>query len=71
MQAAVDKALAWSVQEYLKRETELADGFKKQGLEVYVPDLAAFRSHAQKVYLESDEAKSWAPGILDKILAVK
>ncbi len=71
LQAAVDKALAWSVQKHLKRETELADGFKKQGLEVYVPDLAAFRSHAQKVYLESDEAKSWAPGILDKILAVK
>jgi len=55
----------------LKREAELADGFKKQGLELYTPDIAAFRTHAQKVYLASDEAKSWAPGILDKILAVK
>jgi TRAP-type C4-dicarboxylate transport system substrate-binding protein len=70
-QAAVDKALAWSVQEHLKREAELAADFKKQGLEVYAPDIAAFRSHAQKVYLASDEAKSWAPGILDRILAVK
>src|SRR3989440_4274806 len=70
-QAAVDKALDWSVREHLKRETELADGFKKQGLDIYAPDIPAFRAHAQKVYLASDEAKAWAPGILDKILAVK
>jgi TRAP-type C4-dicarboxylate transport system substrate-binding protein len=70
-QAAVDKALAWSVQEHVKREAELADSFKKMGLDLYTPDLAAFRAHAQKVYLASDEAKSWAPGILDKIAAVK
>jgi TRAP-type C4-dicarboxylate transport system substrate-binding protein len=70
-QAAVDKALAWSVQEHVKREAELAAGFKTQGLDVYTPDLAAFRAHAQKVYLASDEAKAWAPGILDRILAVK
>jgi TRAP-type C4-dicarboxylate transport system substrate-binding protein len=68
-QAAVDKALGWSVKEHLKREAELVDGFKKQGLEVNTPDIAAFRAYAQKVYLASDEAKSWAPGILDKILA--
>jgi TRAP-type transport system periplasmic protein len=70
-QAAVDKALAWSVQEHLKREAELADGFKKQGLEVYTPDVNAFRGYAQKIYLASDEAKSWAPGVLDKIAAIK
>ncbi|MCL4762988.1 MAG: C4-dicarboxylate ABC transporter, partial [Burkholderiales bacterium] len=70
-QAAVDKALAWSVQEHLKREAELADGFKKQGLDLYTPDIAAFRAYAQKVYLASDEAKAWAPGILDRIAAVK
>jgi TRAP-type C4-dicarboxylate transport system substrate-binding protein len=70
-QAAVDKALAWSVEEHLKREAALAADFKKQGLEIYTPDINAFRAHAQKVYLASDEAKSWAPGILDKIQAVK
>jgi TRAP-type transport system periplasmic protein len=59
------------VAEHLKREAELADSFKKQGLEVYTPDITAFRANAQKVYLASDEAKSWAPGILDKIAAVK
>ena len=71
LQAAVDKALAWSVGEHLKREAELAADFKSKGLEIYAPDIAAFRANAQKVYLASDEAKAWAPGILDKILAVK
>ena len=70
-QAAVDKALAWSTKEHLKREAELVEEFKKQGLEVYAPDVNAFRAYAQKVYLASDEAKSWTPGILDKIAAVK
>ncbi len=70
-QAAVDKALAWSTSEHLKKEAELADGFKKQGLDVYTPDVNAFRTYAQKIYLASDEAKSWQPGMLDKIAAVK
>jgi TRAP-type C4-dicarboxylate transport system substrate-binding protein len=70
-QAAVDKAIAWSAAEHLKREAELADGFKRQGLEVYAPDVGAFRAHAQKVYLASDEAKAWPKGMLDKINAMK
>jgi TRAP-type C4-dicarboxylate transport system substrate-binding protein len=70
-QAAVDKALAWSVSEHLKREAELADSFKKMGLDIYTPDINAFRTYAQKVYLASDEAKAWTPGILDRIAAVK
>jgi len=70
-QAAVDKALAWSAGEHLKREAELADDFKKKGLDVYTPDIPAFRLNAQKIYLASDEAKAWAPGILEKIAAVK
>ena len=70
-QSAVDRALGWSTAEHLKRETELADGFKKQGLEVYAPDVNAFRAHAQKVYLASDEAKEWPKGTLEKIAAIK
>jgi TRAP-type transport system periplasmic protein len=70
-QAAVDKAVAWSTNEHLKREAELADSFKKQGLDVYAPDIAAFRVHAQKVYLASDEAKAWPKGLLDKVNAMK
>jgi TRAP-type C4-dicarboxylate transport system substrate-binding protein len=69
-QAAADKAIAWSTDEHLKREAELADTFRKQGLEVYAPDVKAFREYAQKQYLSSDLAKSWPPGMLDKINAM-
>jgi len=70
-QAAADRAIAWSAAEHQKREVELAEGFKKEGLEVYAPDVNAFRAHAQKVYLASDEAKAWPAGMLDKINALK
>jgi TRAP-type C4-dicarboxylate transport system substrate-binding protein len=69
-QAAADKAIAWSAAEHLKREAELADTFRKQGLEVYTPDVKAFREYAQKLYLSSDLAKSWPPGLLEKINAL-
>ena len=70
-QAAADKAIAWSAAEHLKREAELADGFRKQGLEVYAPNVNAFRAYAQKIYLGSDEAKDWPKGMLEKINALK
>ncbi len=70
-QAAADKAIAWSAAEHLKREAELADTFRKQGLEVYTPDVKAFREYAQKLYLSSDLAKSWPPGMLERINALQ
>jgi len=70
-QAAADKAIAWSAAEHLKREAELADSFRKQGLEVYAPNVNAFRAYAQKIYLGSDEAKDWPKGLLEKINALK
>jgi TRAP-type C4-dicarboxylate transport system substrate-binding protein len=70
VQAAADKAIQWSTDEHLKREAELAKSFQAQGLEVYEPDIKAFRDHAQKAYLASDIAKSWPPGLLEKISAL-
>ena len=70
-QAAADKAIAWSTAEHLKRELELADGFRRGGLDVYAPNVNAFRDYAQKVYLASDEAKQWPPGMLDRINALR
>jgi tripartite ATP-independent transporter DctP family solute receptor len=69
-QAAADKAIEWSTQEHLKKERELVDFFKAQKLEVYTPDVKAFRDFAQKKYLASDLAKSWPAGMLDKINAM-
>jgi TRAP-type transport system periplasmic protein len=70
-QASADKAIRWSASEHLKREAELADAFRKQGLDVYIPDVDAFRTYAQKVYMASDEAKEWPKGMLEKINALK
>jgi tripartite ATP-independent transporter DctP family solute receptor len=69
-QAAADKAIDWSQQEHLRKEGELVEFFKQQGLDVYTPDVAAFRAYAQQKYLESDMAKSWPQGMLDKINAM-
>jgi len=70
-QAAADRAIAWSAAEHLKREAELVEGFRKQGLEIYAPNVRAFREHAQKIYLSSDQAKDWPKGMLEKINALK
>ncbi len=69
-QAAADKVIEWSTKEHLKREQELADFMKQQGLKLHTPDVAAFREHAQKLYLESDLAKDWPEGMLDRINAL-
>ena len=70
VQAAADKALDWSAQKHLAREAELVQFFKDKGLQVYVPDTAAFRKFAQDKYLKSDLAKSWPAGVVDKINAL-
>ena len=69
-QAAADEAIAWSTEQHLKREAELAAFFEEQGLQIYTPDVEAFRQHAQQMYLESDFAESWPEGMLDRINAL-
>ena len=69
-QAAADAAVDWSTAEHLKREVELAASFKEKGLDIYTPDVDAFRTHVQKMYLESDLAKAWPPGMLERINAL-
>jgi len=70
VQAAANEVIEWSAQQHLTKEAELAEFMKQQGLEVYTPDVAAFREYAQKKYLESDLAKDWPEGMLDKINAL-
>ena len=69
-QAAADEALAWNTEQHLAREAELVEVFKGKGLNIYTPDVAAFRAHVQKTYLESELAKSWPEGMVDKINAL-
>ena len=70
VQAAANEVIEWSAQQHLSKEAELAEFMKQQGLEVYTPDVAAFREYAQKKYLESDLAKEWPEGMIDKINAL-
>ena len=70
VQKAADDAIAWSTQQHLKQEEELVASFKEKGLEIYTPDIDAFRAYAQQKYLASDLAKSWPEGLLDKINAL-
>ncbi|MBL8346437.1 MAG: TRAP transporter substrate-binding protein DctP [Rubrivivax sp.] len=67
---AARKAFAWSTAEYLKQEQELSAFFKGAGLDVYTPDVPAFRTYAQKQYLQSPLSKSWPAGMLEKINAL-
>ncbi len=64
------KAIDWSTQKHLDEEARLVQFFKDQGLKVYTPNQDAFREYAQKMYLESDWAKQWPKGMLDKINAL-
>ncbi|MCS6780755.1 MAG: sialic acid TRAP transporter substrate-binding protein SiaP, partial [Geminicoccaceae bacterium] len=69
-QKAADDAAELGRQRQLALEAELVQFFKDKGLEVYEPDLAAFRARVQKAYLESDYAKNWPKGVLEKINAL-
>lgn len=70
VQKGADDAAELGRQRQLKLEDDLVQFFKDQGLDVYEPDVAAFRSHVQEAYLKSDFAKDWAPGMVDQINAL-
>ncbi len=54
----------------LKREAELADFFRSEGLKVYEPDKEAFRNHVLEAYKNSKYSEDWPEGLLDKINAL-
>jgi TRAP-type transport system periplasmic protein len=69
-QAAADEAMAWSAAEHRKQEEELADYFRSKGLEVYTPDVDAFRAFAQEKYLNSPISADWPEGMIERINAL-
>ena len=71
VQAAADKAIAESTRRHLAQEEEMIAFFRSQGLEVYAPNVDAFRAEAQRRYLASPQSQSWPPGILDRISAIR
>ncbi|SHM95325.1 sialic acid TRAP transporter substrate-binding protein SiaP [Roseibium suaedae] len=73
-QAAVQKAAEDAAengrQAQLKKEEDLVAFLKDKGLEIYEPDLKAFREHVQAQYVGSSFAAAWPEGVLEKINAL-
>lgn len=70
VQKAADDAAESGRQKQLALEAELEQFFKDKGLKVYTPDVEAFRTQVQKMYQESEFAKDWPAGLIDKINAL-
>jgi TRAP-type transport system periplasmic protein len=70
LQEEVEKAIDGSTQRHVEEEQKLVEFFEEQGHEVYTPDLEAFRSHVQQKYLESDLARDWPEGMVERINAL-
>jgi TRAP-type C4-dicarboxylate transport system substrate-binding protein len=68
-QAAAEKAIDDYTTKFNAQEKEALDFFKAEGKKVYTPDLNAFRSQAQKRYLEK-YGNDWPKGALDRINAI-
>jgi TRAP-type transport system periplasmic protein len=70
VQAAATAAIEFSQKGHLDRETELVGRFENAGLKINTPNVEAFRAYAQKMYLDSDLAKDWPEGVVDRINAL-
>ena len=57
-------------QQSKKEEEELIAYFKAQGLDVYTPNLKAFRDYALDMTQKSKYIKEWTPGMLERINAL-
>ncbi len=69
--AAAQAAAAYNNENRIKEESQLVEFFKKEGLQVTTPDLEAFRKAVQTTYQNSDYAKVWPKGLLERINATK
>ena len=69
--AATQVAIAYNNDNRIKEEAQLVDFFKKEGLQVTTPDVEAFRKTVQAAYQNSEYAKVWPKGLVERINAVK
>jgi TRAP-type transport system periplasmic protein len=71
VKAAAEAASAYNNENRIKEEGQLVEFFKKEGLQVTTPDVEAFRKSVQATYQNSDYAKVWSKGLLERINATK
>ena len=67
VRAAAQAAAAYNNENRIKEESQIVDFFKQQGLQVTTPDLDAFRKTVQGAYQNSDYAKVWPKGLVERI----
>ncbi len=69
LQASAEKSIDDYTAKFVSQEKDVMEYFKKEGKKVYTPDLAAFRSFAQKKYLDK-YGSEWPKGALERINAL-
>ncbi len=67
VQAAASKVEEEITNMALKDEADLVAFFQKEGLDVYTPDVPAFRSHVLEQYAKSKYTAGWVPGMMERI----
>lgn len=65
--AAAQAAAQFNNDNRIKEESQIVDFFRKEGLQVSTPDVAAFRKAVQDAYSKSEYAKEWPAGLLERI----
>ena len=68
-QAAAEKAIDDYVVKFAAQEKDVLEFFKASGKKVYTPDLNAFRTFAQKKYVDK-YGPDWPKGALERINAL-
>lgn len=71
VKAAAQAASAYNNENRIKEEGQLVEFFKKEGLTVTTPDVDAFRKTVQTTYQNSEYAKAWPKGLLERINSTK
>jgi len=71
VRAAAQAAARYNNDNTLQEEAQLVDFFKKEGLQVTTPDVAAFRKAVLANYQASDYAKVWPKGLVERINATQ
>jgi TRAP-type C4-dicarboxylate transport system substrate-binding protein len=68
-QAAAEKAIDDYTAKFIGQEKEVVEYFRKEGKKIYTPDIAAFRTYAQKKYVDK-YGHDWPKGALERINAL-
>lgn len=70
IQDAARAAISYHDTNRIQEEKSIVDFLKGQGLDVYTPDIQAFRQHVLDAYLHDPISKDWPPNIIQRLDAI-